>query len=302
MDLKSLFKRLSPRASAASDDAVQQARTRARRRLVGAAVLLVVGVITFPLLFETKPRPLPMDTPMAMAQKAAAGESVAPALPSNAASMPMPASSVAGTSSTSGTSGTSASSPAVGVPAAAVTAAVATAAVATAVATAGSGDKAAPPVKSPASAPTSAPTSAPASVAASAPGALKPAASQPAAQASAKTPAKAPATTPAKTSAKTPAKPEPKVEKKADPKAEAKAETKAGRFTVQVGAFADAAATREARSKAEKLGLKTYTQEVDTSAGKRTRVRVGPFKTREEAQQAAAKLRAANLPASVLTL
>ena len=92
------------------------------------------------------------------------------------------------------------------------------------------------------------------------------------------------------------------MEKKADPKAEAKAETKAGRFTVQVGAFADAAATREARSKAEKLGLKTYTQEVDTSAGKRTRVRVGPFKTREEAQQAAAKLRAANLPASVLTL
>jgi DedD protein len=69
-----------------------------------------------------------------------------------------------------------------------------------------------------------------------------------------------------------------------------------------VGAFADASSTREARSKAEKLGLKTYTQDVDTPNGKRTRVRVGPFTTREEAQKAAAKLRAANLQASVLAL
>ena len=295
MDLKSLFKRLSPRASAASGDAVQQARTRARRRLMGAAVLLVVGVIAFPLLFETKPRPLPMDTPMGLAQKAGAAESVVPALPANVASMPMPASSVASTSSTTGTS---ASSPAVGAPAAAVTtaavAAVATAAVATSAAPAASGNKAASPASAPTSAPTSAHISAPSSPPASAAGALKTAASQPAAQASAEAPVK------------TPAKPEPKAQAKAEPKADAKAEAKAdakaARFTVQVGAFADAAATREARSKAEKLGLKTYTQEVDTSAGKRTRVRVGPFKTREEAQQAAAKLRAANLPASVLTL
>ena len=43
------------------------------------------------------------------------------------------------------------------------------------------------------------------------------------------------------------------------------AATSAGRFVVQVGAFADAATAREARQKVEKLGLKTYTQVVETS-------------------------------------
>ncbi|HEX6017278.1 MAG TPA: SPOR domain-containing protein, partial [Burkholderiaceae bacterium] len=34
---------------------------RARRRLIGAAALLGIGVIGFPLLFETQPRPIPVD-------------------------------------------------------------------------------------------------------------------------------------------------------------------------------------------------------------------------------------------------
>lgn len=74
------------------------------------------------------------------------------------------------------------------------------------------------------------------------------------------------------------------------------------RMVVQVGAFADAAAARELRGKVEKLGLKTYTQEVDTAAGRRIRVRVGPFENRAEADQAAARLRQAKLPAAVLVL
>lgn len=73
-------------------------------------------------------------------------------------------------------------------------------------------------------------------------------------------------------------------------------------MVVQVGAFADAAAARELRGKVEKLGLKTYTQEVDTAAGRRIRVRVGPFESRAEADQAAARLRQAKLPAAVLVL
>ena len=71
---------------------------------------------------------------------------------------------------------------------------------------------------------------------------------------------------------------------------------------VQVGAFADAGVAREARTKVEKLGLHTYTQEVDTDNGKRIRVRLGPFDSRDVADQAAAKLKAAGLPAAVLTL
>ncbi|HWH82609.1 MAG TPA: SPOR domain-containing protein, partial [Burkholderiaceae bacterium] len=75
-----------------------------------------------------------------------------------------------------------------------------------------------------------------------------------------------------------------------------------GRFVVQVGAFADASAAREARSRAEKLGLKTYTQVASTAAGDRIRVRVGPFATRDEADKALAKARGAGLSAVVLTL
>jgi DedD protein len=56
------------------------------------------------------------------------------------------------------------------------------------------------------------------------------------------------------------------------------------------------------RAKVEKLGLKTYTQVGRHRAGKRTRVRVGPFATRAEADAAAAKAQGAGLPATVLTL
>ena len=75
-----------------------------------------------------------------------------------------------------------------------------------------------------------------------------------------------------------------------------------GRLVVQVGAFADADKAREARVKLEKAGLKTYTQVADTKDGKRTRVRVGPFASRAEAEKAASKIKTLDLPASILTL
>jgi DedD protein len=77
---------------------------------------------------------------------------------------------------------------------------------------------------------------------------------------------------------------------------------KAARFVVQVGAYTDPAKIREARAKVEKLGLKTYTQVIDTDAGKRTRVRTGPFESREDADAAVRKLKAAGLPGNILAL
>lgn len=56
-------------ASQAPADAVLQARTRARQRLIGAAVLVVIGVIGFPLVFETQPRPIPVDIPIVIPRK-----------------------------------------------------------------------------------------------------------------------------------------------------------------------------------------------------------------------------------------
>ena len=79
-------------------------------------------------------------------------------------------------------------------------------------------------------------------------------------------------------------------------------EAKTARFVVQAGAYTDAATLREARQKVEKLGLKTYTQVVETDSGSRTRVRVGPFDTREEAEKAAARIKGSGLAASILSL
>jgi DedD protein len=77
---------------------------------------------------------------------------------------------------------------------------------------------------------------------------------------------------------------------------------KTSRFVVQAGAYTDAATLREARQKVEKLGLKTYTQVIETDSGARTRVRVGPFDTREDAEKAAARIKSSGLAANVLSL
>jgi DedD protein len=83
MDLKSIFQRKPGRAAAPSADApgdvVQQARVRARRRLMGAVVLVVIGVIGFPLLFETQPRPIPVDIPIIVPRRDSAPALTMPA-------------------------------------------------------------------------------------------------------------------------------------------------------------------------------------------------------------------------------
>jgi len=82
----------------------------------------------------------------------------------------------------------------------------------------------------------------------------------------------------------------------------AAAEAQAGRWVVQIGAFAEDRTVRDARAKADKAGLATYTQVITAQAGKRTRVRVGPFGDRSEADAVADKLKQAGLPATVLKL
>jgi DedD protein len=71
---------------------------------------------------------------------------------------------------------------------------------------------------------------------------------------------------------------------------------------VQVGAFADGTKAHEVRVKLERAGLKTYTHVAQTKEGARTRVRVGPFAKREDAEKAAAKIKKIDLPAAILTL
>ena len=62
-------------------------------------------------------------------------------------------------------------------------------------------------------------------------------------------------------------------------------------FVVQVGAFADAAAATALRDKLRAAGMNAFTDTVDTDAGKRTRVRVGPAMNRAEADALKAQVK-----------
>lgn len=48
---------------------VEVMRKRAKYRLIGAAVLVLVGVIGFPMLFDKQPRPIAVDTPIEIPDK-----------------------------------------------------------------------------------------------------------------------------------------------------------------------------------------------------------------------------------------
>ncbi|MFN3887101.1 MAG: SPOR domain-containing protein [Aquabacterium sp.] len=75
-----------------------------------------------------------------------------------------------------------------------------------------------------------------------------------------------------------------------------------GRYIVQIGAFSDATKVQEVRQKVERLGIKTYTQSVDTPDGKRVRVRIGPYADKAEAEKALGSLHKAGLGGNILTL
>jgi DedD protein len=50
--------------SPAQPETIEALRRRARHRLIGAAVLVLLGIIGFPLLFDTQPRPVAVDIPI----------------------------------------------------------------------------------------------------------------------------------------------------------------------------------------------------------------------------------------------
>jgi DedD protein len=239
-----------PSGTPAQPESIDAMRKRAKYRLIGAAVLVLIGVIGFPILFDKQPRPISVDIPIEIPDRNKAK-------PLN---IPEP---------------------------------VAT-----------------PAVQATASAPASAP------VLLAVPVAPVPAAPKPEEKV---LPAAAPL---ASAASKAVAKVEPKpVEKapaaaapvKVDDGSQAKAllegkdvakkvDPRAGRFVVQVGAFSDAARAHEVRLKLEHAGLKTYTQVAETKDGRKTRVRVGPFASKAEADKAAAKIKKLGLPAGMLSL
>ena len=53
-----------PKAAPSPAESIEVMRRRARHRLIGAVVLVLVGVVGFPLLFDTQPRPVAVDIPI----------------------------------------------------------------------------------------------------------------------------------------------------------------------------------------------------------------------------------------------
>ena len=53
-----------PVAVAAPAESIEVMRRRAKHRLIGAVVLVITGVIGFPVLFDTQPRPVAVDIPI----------------------------------------------------------------------------------------------------------------------------------------------------------------------------------------------------------------------------------------------
>lgn len=90
-------------ATAQQPESIEALRKRAKHRLIGTAVLVLIGVIGFPLLVDKQPRPVAVDIPLEIPDKAKVkplGEApvppAAPAVPTApVASAPATAASVA---------------------------------------------------------------------------------------------------------------------------------------------------------------------------------------------------------------
>jgi DedD protein len=73
-----------------------------------------------------------------------------------------------------------------------------------------------------------------------------------------------------------------------------------GKFVVQIAALADAAKAKRLQQQVAHGGIKSYTEVVKTAKGPVTRVRAGPYATRDAAEKARAHLKAAGLDGKVV--
>lgn len=65
---------------------------------------------------------------------------------------------------------------------------------------------------------------------------------------------------------------------------------KSGEYLVLIGAFSNEANVKNLKAKLSEQGIKTFSEPLDTPQGKKTRVRAGPFASREAADKALSKM------------
>ncbi|MBN9426036.1 MAG: SPOR domain-containing protein [Burkholderiales bacterium] len=267
----------------ALDPALTQ-KKRARRRLVGAMALGVLAAIVLPLLLDSEPRQTISDVQVEIPPRDAPAPPTAaqpPAVPPLAAEAPAEGKAEAGSKSAT-------VPPVPPVPATGSSSGASSAASAPRESSApAAASKAAPPAGS----------------SSSSSGASSPARRSDSAAAQRDNPPRREAppretpTPPREPARSADSKPRPA---EAKPAAEAKPEST--RFVLQLGAYANPASAKAQADKASKAGVRAYTETVQTTQGARTRVRVGPFNSREAAEQSRAKLKNGGIDASVVSL
>jgi DedD protein len=224
----------------AAQDAQQDLKRRARRRLVGATALALLAVIVLPMVMDSEPRP-PLQDIQVRIPSQDSGSLAARVLPGKAPT-PMP-----------------------------------------------------PPADSKA---TAAPAEPDAAANGEAGTAVKPEA-KPEGKAAAKP------TPPARPAEKPAAQPG---DKKGDKDAARAVAALAGtaataaaseQWVVQLGAYKEAGNVSLLTKKLKEMGVPTYTEKSDSPQGPRTRVRAGPFATKEAAEKAQAKAKAIGVSGSV---
>ncbi|MBY0266849.1 MAG: SPOR domain-containing protein [Burkholderiales bacterium] len=239
-----------------------QLKKRARRRLVGAVVLVTTVAVVLPMVLDSEPRPanqsiniqIPAQDAGVIAKTPAPLKPAEPAAPAAEATKPE-------------------TKPEAAPPVAAVA------------------PKAEPKVEAKAK-----PESKPEVKAEAKPAETKVAETKPVETKAAETKA---------TETKAPAKPaeskpaEIKPAKAETPKAKEVAKATGG-FVIQVAALSDAAKAKELQAKIAGGGLKAYTEVVQTSKGPVTRVRVGPYASREAAEKARPQLQKLQLDGKVV--
>ena len=266
----------------ANPPSIEAVRARAKHRLLGVSVLVLVGMVCFSLLFDTQPRPIPVDVAIVIPDRHKAPTlSASSDAASPAATVAVPGGKPAGGGDRSRAGDEE---------------------------VIGGSMRAVKPVDTPtaSSVPAPAPKPAAATPAPKPPApvvppkppvpptpAAKPAESKPAA------PASPAASDPLAEAARAQALLEGKPVPAPVPRPE-KADGQ--RFIVQVGAYSEDVRAQQVRNQLERAGLKTYTHVAETAEGRRIRVRLGPFTTRADADKAAAKAKALGVSPAILTL
>ncbi|WP_085316444.1 SPOR domain-containing protein [Derxia lacustris] len=293
-------RRASGRASSA--DALLDLRRKARRRLIGAVVLVIAAFIGLPMLLQSARRPVAPDLPIEIARDATAPALAQPAeapngLGSAAAPAPVPAEPPAAASPAP------ASAPVASAPVSREVAPVTPERAPAAIEPTRQPEPAHPSLRTePATRPeprTSEPLQRQA---------------EPARPAEPSRPAEVARPAPRAEPAHAEPKPEPKPEPRVEPKpadgaralallegkpvpapAPTAAHDTPSRFLVQMGAFATEAKVQELQARLRAAGVSTYTETISTGAGPRIRLRAGPFASRGDADSVRQKAAGAGI-------